>query len=53
MWTALLLPTCIHKLFWRIARQSAIALEVFDGMQHEVSDAKPDNDEAGEYYVPE
>ena len=33
-------------------RQPPIALEVLDGLQYEVPDAKPDNDEADEEYVP-
>ena len=36
----------------RIVRISPIALEVLYGLQHEVPDAKPDDDEADEYYVP-
>ena len=33
-------------------RQPPIALEVLDGLQYEVPDAKPDNDDADEDYVP-
>ena len=51
-WTALLLPTRIHKLVRRLAQRSYIDLEVLDGLQHEVLDSKPDNGEADEDYVP-
>ena len=44
-WTALLLPTYICKLARRIALRSPIALEFLDGIQHEVPDAEPEDDE--------
>ena len=52
IWTALLLTTHIHKLIRRLARKYPIALEVLDGMQHEVPDAKPEDDEANKDYIP-
>ena len=51
-WTALLLPTCIRKLVWRLAQQSPITIEVLDGLQHEVPDAETDNCKADEDYLP-
>ena len=52
MWTALPLPTCIHKLFQSLARLSPFALEVLDGLHHEVPDSDPENDKDDEDYVP-
>ena len=51
-WTALLLPTRICKFSRRLAWRSPIALDFLDGLQHEVPNAKPDNDKADEDYVP-
>ena len=51
-WTALPLPTSIHKLVRRIVRRSSITLEFLDGLLHKIPDAKPYNDEADEDYVP-
>ena len=51
-WTALLLPTCIHTLVWRLARISPIALEVLDGLQLEVTGANPDKEKSDEDYTP-
>ena len=51
-WTALPLPTRIHKLVRRIGKKHPIALEVLDRLQHEVYDAEPDDEEADEDSVP-
>ena len=52
MWTTLQLPTCIHKLFQRLARKSPIDLEVLYRLQPKVSDAELDEEKANDNYVP-
>ena len=51
-WTALPLPNRIRKLVRRLAQLPPIALEVLNGLQHEVPNYELDNDKDDKDYVP-